>query len=124
MEQEVPGGQSKGFKALPDNVYDCQQTVLKVGGGAGLQRAPRRAPPRGRALRGKSPLSQATTEDLKRSKPGRGLHLASSGTGCLEVGADLWSSTDKDPKSGMVELLAARSFGERETPALPGLLNY
>lgn len=69
-------------------------------------------------------LSPATNEDLKRSKPGRGLHLASSGTGCLEVGADLWSSTDKDPKSAMVELLAARSFGERETPALPGLLNY
>lgn len=91
MGQEVPGGQSKGFKALPDNVYDCQQTVLKVGGGAALQRAPGRAPPQGR---GKSAVSAVSGRNggsaAKRARsgsPARFLwpRLLGSGSRSLEL---------------------------------------
>lgn len=110
MEQEVPGGQSKGFKALPDNVYDCQQSVLKVGGGAGLQRAPPSCSTTGtRSSWKKSRIGCLRPQ--QQTKPGLGLHLSSSGTGCLEVGVDLWSSSDKDPKSGMVELWQLVALG-------------
>lgn len=101
MGQEVPGGQSKGFKALPDNVYDCQQTVLKVGGGAELQRPPRPAPPQGLFVEKKVLYrrSEATT-----AKPSQVWVSTALPQACVEVEVDLWSSSDKDPQSGMVEL--------------------